>query len=552
MKRLLLNLGLLCFLSSALAQSPNITEMEYFLDVDPGFGSGTSITVTAANSQEIDLTIVTSGLDPGFHTLWVRAKDENGVWSHVESLPFFIGNSTTENQISISAAEYFLDIDPGHGNGTDLGITAGTQIDIMSHISTASLDAGFHDLYVRVRDAADQWSTTERLPFFISETTSQVQTNITAVEYFLGADPGYGNGTPVSITSAMEIDITELISTAALESGFHTLNFRVQDETGQWSGIEHEPFFISETTSQVQTNITAVEYFIGTDPGYGNGTSVSITSAVEIDIMELVPTASLESGFHVLSFRVQDETGQWSGIEREPFFISETTSQVQTNITAVEYFFGADPGHGNGTSVSITSATEIDLLELIPTAALESGFHVLNFRVQDEIGQWSAIEQEPFFISETTSQVQTNITAVEYFIGADPGHGNGTSVSITSAMQIDLTELIPTASLESGFHVLNFRVQDETGLWSAIEREPFFISQTTSQVQTNITAVEYFFGADPGQGNGTMLSFTPATEIDLFEMISTASLEPGFHTLSFRVQDANEQWSQVENQTIFH
>ncbi|HEX6849204.1 MAG TPA: hypothetical protein VF144_19600, partial [Chitinophagaceae bacterium] len=62
----------------------------------------------------------------------------------------------------------------------------------------------------------------------------------------------------------------------------------------------------------------------------------------------------------------------------------------------------------------------------------------------------------------------------------------------------------------------------------------------------NITAAEYFFDTDPGQGNGTPVSVgTPGSTVN-FNVAIPTSFTSGFHFLGLRVQDANGLWSMIE------
>ena len=115
--------------------------------------------------------------------------------------------------------------------------------------------------------------------------------------------------------------------------------------------------------------------------------------------------------------------GQWSATESEPFFISVSTTEATNNIDLVEYFFDEDPGFGAGTLLPQTPSTNLDFTEMVDVSSLGAGFHTIYFRVRDEVGQWSATESEPFFITVSSSQVRTTITNMEYYFNIDPGFG---------------------------------------------------------------------------------------------------------------------------------
>ena len=66
---------------SFLYAQPNITRVEYYLDVDPGYGKATAVSIIAAkNLSNITINLNPSGISNGVHILGIRAKDANGAW----------------------------------------------------------------------------------------------------------------------------------------------------------------------------------------------------------------------------------------------------------------------------------------------------------------------------------------------------------------------------------------------------------------------------------------------------------------------------------------
>ena len=70
---------------------------------------------------------------------------------------------------------------------------------------------------------------------------------IIRAEYFIDADPGRGNGIPISINSQSDsIDLNVFIPTTGLASGSHQLFFSFQDSLLNWSIIQGKTFIIKD------------------------------------------------------------------------------------------------------------------------------------------------------------------------------------------------------------------------------------------------------------------------------------------------------------------
>ena len=162
-----------------------ITRTEYFLDTDPGFGNATPLPFTAAeDGVEVNTVLPLNDVATGFHTLYVRAQNDAGAWSITSQRVFYKQKFRDERQ-AITKVEYFIDTDPGFGNGTDVPFTADTT-DLALNITLDGLDAlalGFHILYVRAKDNKDDWSITAQRMFYLEEGNG-LMANITRLEYY--------------------------------------------------------------------------------------------------------------------------------------------------------------------------------------------------------------------------------------------------------------------------------------------------------------------------------------------------------------------------------
>ncbi len=153
-----------------------------------------------------------------------------------------------------------------------------------------------------------------------------------------------------------------------------------------------------------------------------------------------------------------------------------------------------------------------------------------------------------FFIAAAQAQ---NITNAEYFFDSDPGPGNGTALTVsTPGTTVNINANISTAALSAGFHFVGIRVKEATGIWGLYEKRGFYISNATSDA-ANITAAEYFFDADPGDGNGTALPVGASGAVVNFTANIPTSLASGFHFLAIRVKGSDGQWGLFEKRGFY-
>jgi hypothetical protein len=134
-----------------------IVEAEYFWNSDPGLGQGTSIPLDAFVVDEaFDLSA--AGLNNGVHLLYVRVKDANGLWSHAKEHVVQVGSQGIDDA-QIVVGEYFVDTDPGEGQGNPIPMGPAFLIDDQFDLTMpAVLSAGSHWLYVRVMNEYGYWS----------------------------------------------------------------------------------------------------------------------------------------------------------------------------------------------------------------------------------------------------------------------------------------------------------------------------------------------------------------------------------------------------------
>jgi hypothetical protein len=357
---------------------------------------------------------------------------------------------------------------------------------------------------------------------------------INKVEYFVDTDPGFGNGTDVPVTAGANIsDLLVAVDITSLSAGFHNVYLRSKNDAGVWS-ITNRWMFVKAVAA---TNVNKLEFFVDTDPGFGNAANVSITPGINVANVAIpIDISSLSAGFHNIYLRSKDDAGVWSLTNRW-MFVKDIAS-VNTN--KLEYFVDTDPGFGNGTNVTITPGSNVANVAIpIDISSLSAGFHNIYLRSKDDAGVWS-LTNRWMFVKDIAS---VNTNKLEYFIDTDPGFGNGTNVTITPGSNVANVAIpIDISSLSTGFHNIYLRSKDDAGKWGITNRWLFF----KDIAKDNFYGGEYFFDTDPGFGNGTAIPFGGGlgTNVSDFSFVASInSLPNGLHYLFIRTKELNGKWS---------
>lgn len=140
-------LAVVMFISTAAAQT-TIAGGEYWIDGAIGARQALS------SGASIDI----STLQPGLHTLTVRVKDSNGLWSNHMARIFFVSPPGRTDATNVTVCEYWLD-----GVKKSEYTTLNSQV-----IDISDLAPGLHKVLVRVKDDLGIWSNQMNRTFFVA------------------------------------------------------------------------------------------------------------------------------------------------------------------------------------------------------------------------------------------------------------------------------------------------------------------------------------------------------------------------------------------------
>ena len=236
-------LAILCFVlpafQPAALSAATIQRAEY--RKDGGVAQAIDFVSSDTRSQywegDYQAEVPTAGLSVGPHWLEVRMQGDNSVWSAWQGKWIHVTGET-----HLVAAEWFIDTDPGPGNGATITLPADGAWDepvedfIVGNMSSSDLPPGNHILYARCRDSNGDWGITNETMFYVAAPLF-----VAAAEWTTDSlcEPGWG--APMAAADGAfdgaEEDLVTAIHTSQVGSVLttYTLYVRVQDSLGRWS-----------------------------------------------------------------------------------------------------------------------------------------------------------------------------------------------------------------------------------------------------------------------------------------------------------------------------
>ena len=449
---LLVLLLLALLLAGGAARAQSLSRLEYYFDTDPGYGQGRQqVFPSASPTQDYTFTADMTGLTPGYHTLYTRV----------------------------------------------LSRVPGTQINPRGPLGPFGVNAAAGEPnYLGARQA---WSIANVRPVYVGPVNSTgALDDLTYLEYYFDVDPGYRLGRGVTLSApAPGITQSYVADLSGLTPGFHTMYTRVKNRSGAWSISDVRALYVGPVSSTgTPANLTYLEYYFDTDPGYRQGTRVNFTTpSASVAQTFIADLTTVSNGFHTLFVRARNAAGAWSISNARPFVKSSVTSTAAApNITRCEYFIDTDPGHGRGTDVPITAGSSVAQSFTADLSAVSNGVHTLFVRVRDASKGWSLVSVRPFVrqgslagaarpvITQLRYQVfprnsNVPVGAPEYYV----------LPQATRAADVNLTFPTNICVTAAGDYVLRVTALDANRLPAIEFAHPFNVS-TPSQFNPNLPA----------------------------------------------------------------
>ena len=229
-------------------------------------------------------------------------------------------------------------------------------------------------------------------------------------------------------------------------------------------------------------------------------------------------------------------------------------ANAQTGLLESEYFWGADPGQGNGNAMVAVDGSYDEALEPVraqTTTLPSSGIHSFSIRVKDADGNWGS----PFstvieILPGTVAFPDIQVSEGEYFWDADPGTGSGTPMFALDG-NFDATIEAIGANISQlpsvGVHVLNMRMRDVNNNWGPLFRVAVeVLPNVVNFPDIHVAGAEYWFNIDPGAGSAMPMIASDGNFDGAFEMIKGGNIpvpvSEGVNVLWMRARDDNGGW----------
>ena len=402
------------------------------------------------------------------------------------------------------------------------------------------------------------------IPCLVFSVSIFSQGKLKGAEYFWNTDPGEGSGEVMNaVDGQFNSGFEQAIKSAIISppnSGLNLFCVRFKDSSGTWGPVFKRTIFAEQSPRNIKVSLG--EFFWDTDPGLGSGTSFAAFDGAFDSAIETIFNSSLnlpsQGGLHIFSLRIKDENSLWGPVFKRTIATEDSPRNIK--ITSAEYYWGdTDPGEGSGTVLvafdgSFSSAIETAFNSALAVAGLQ-GTQLFNLRIRDENGNWGPIFKRTIAIQDSPRNIK--ITSAEYFWGiTDPGEGSGTSMiafdgNFDSAIETVLKNSLSTTSL-LGVQIFNIRVQDENNSWGPLFKKAIAIQDSPREIK--VTAAEYFWDTDPGEGSANVMLafdgfFNDAVESVLKNSLNTPTTG-GIHSFNIRIKDENNNWGPVFSKSI--
>lgn len=389
-------LGLAFCFTLAAAQS-SLSRYEYW--IDDGFEERASQTIVPAPELNLETLADMATLAPGAHSLHFRICDASGLWSPVLSRFFLVGlTADTPELLQIAGYEYWFDLQFNTRVSSSFSPTP--LVEFNQPVETGTLATGAHSLHFRFRDASGHWSPVLSRFFLVGRTADTPEMlQIAGYEYWYDLDDEHRFSHSFAPTNLVEFD--QLLETAALSMGAHSLHFRFRDASGHWSPVLSRFFLAGMGASSAdKLKISGLQYWF--DQNDDLKVVRTFPPVDQLVLNETIDAGTLPDGMHTLHLRFCDAANRWSPVISGYFIKARIwQDQLQSRINRVRYWFNNDIGQA--ISLRVAPQQQFILVDSL-MVGLPEGLQTISWQFGDTLGLWSSPLSSPFYHNPVLNQ----------------------------------------------------------------------------------------------------------------------------------------------------
>ncbi|UCG69873.1 MAG: PKD domain-containing protein [Thermoplasmata archaeon] len=301
-----------------------------------------------------------SGLSLGDHEITFRAMDDDDVWSNkafvslrVNQVPKARIKSINPNPASQGESVSFNGIGIDDGDIVEYSWRSSKDgfLSGSGSFSYAGLSVGEHIIYFKVKDEVGMWSEEDDMVLRINQIPTAHIDTISPNPAMVGELISFeGHGTDDGSITAYywesnidgSLNTRASFSTSSLSIGIHSISFQVKDNKGAWSEIvtgtltvfdtpENEPpTALIESILPYKSEEGEYVTFIGRGVDE-DGDVVEYYWESDLDGFlsdgRSFTTPDLSVGTHFITFRVKDDSGEWSEDIHATIVVKEAESE---------------------------------------------------------------------------------------------------------------------------------------------------------------------------------------------------------------------------------
>lgn len=274
-----------------------------------------------------------------------------------------------------------------------------------------------------------------------------------------------------AITPVKNLHLQQALAVTQASYGLHVFNIRFADTTNTWSSIVSQFFVKNPSTNSANRQIVGYEYWF--DDVFTATTYQQVDPSAQLHMAENLNLNALSYGMHVLNIRFKDDMGSWSSVISQFFVYNPPTNSANRQIVGYEYW--TDNLITAKTYQQVAPSSQFHLTGNLSLNSVSYGFHVINIRFKDDVGNWSGLITQ-FFTRDGTPVILPNKTvSYRFWFDNDPATLETFSLPEPTVIY-NLADTIETPFLTVGSHTFNYQFKDSNHVLSSIRTDTFSVT----------------------------------------------------------------------------